>query len=509
MHVPHSSSTARQLGWAIPSVILLVAASLYVYGVSGGWMETIGGEHEFRQAQTLLSAREMMRSGLRIVYPTPLFGAPWAIPFEFPLYQWIVAIAAKVTSTGLTQTGRAVSVFFYLMTLVPVAGLLARARFDAKRIVMCISLLLASPLYIFWGRTPMIETTALCFTVWYFYLGTDAQSKRTGLSAAVLCGVLAAIVKVTTFAPAMLGVAIVLLARHLPVWRVIRRDGLRRAAADQAVRADAVKFAISATLLLAIPFFAATAWTHVADAAKAANPMGKYYVSAQLSAWNFGTLRQKLDPRTWQFIFVRASLLVSDNRWVWLALGVMAAVSRRRWLIIGYAAMFLAAPAIFTHLYEEHSYYVCANGVWLLLAIAIAAADLSERHVGWVGVFLGIEAAMALCYVGSFRAGQEVPYEARQRQWRTRVADTDPDSVVILIGFDWSGIVPFYLERRALMIPDGPRLSDDDVRQALRNLQGYKISRVIAHEPSAYGLDRLKRNMAEVGVEGVPIDRIK
>ena len=48
--------------------------------------------YAFRQTQTALSAYWLWHDGFRLAYETPVLGAPWAIPYEFPLYQWLVAL---------------------------------------------------------------------------------------------------------------------------------------------------------------------------------------------------------------------------------------------------------------------------------------------------------------------------------------------------------------------------------------------------------------------------------
>jgi hypothetical protein len=77
---------------------------------------------------------------------------------------------------------------------------------------------------------------------------------------------------------------------------------------------------------------------------------------------------------------------------------------------------------------------------------------------------------------------------------------TEPDSVIIYLGFDWSSVWPYDSERRALMIP-GWGSTDSDVRKALANLRGYKIGGVIATGHSPYPLDSLVRNMKALGLD--------
>src|SRR5262245_2823689 len=47
--------------------------------------------HGFRQTQTALTSYWMLRQGPALDYQTPVAGAPWAIPEEFPLYQLLAA----------------------------------------------------------------------------------------------------------------------------------------------------------------------------------------------------------------------------------------------------------------------------------------------------------------------------------------------------------------------------------------------------------------------------------
>src|SRR5688572_31609546 len=63
--------------------------------------------HPFRQTQTAISVFHMMRGGPWLAYYTPVLGAPWAIPFEAPLYHW--SVAALATVFPLELSGRIAS----------------------------------------------------------------------------------------------------------------------------------------------------------------------------------------------------------------------------------------------------------------------------------------------------------------------------------------------------------------------------------------------------------------
>lgn len=79
--------------------------------------------YSFRQTQTALTAYWFVKNGFSLAYETPVGGPPWSIPFEFPVYQYIVALASQITNNSLDATGRAVSFLFLVLCLIPVRAI--------------------------------------------------------------------------------------------------------------------------------------------------------------------------------------------------------------------------------------------------------------------------------------------------------------------------------------------------------------------------------------------------
>ena len=94
--------------------IALFAAALgyYLWAVSVGWSRPITERHDFRQTQCAITTYYMVKEPFKLAYETPVFGLPWSIPFEFPLYQWTVASVVRLFATPLEQTGRFVGICF-------------------------------------------------------------------------------------------------------------------------------------------------------------------------------------------------------------------------------------------------------------------------------------------------------------------------------------------------------------------------------------------------------------
>ena len=94
-------------------ILFIIAFTIHFYISLIGWNNNILDQYGFRQAQTAISTYYTIKDGFALRYITPVLGAPWSIPFEFPLFQWIVAGLVLIFKTPLDQTGRFVSLFFF------------------------------------------------------------------------------------------------------------------------------------------------------------------------------------------------------------------------------------------------------------------------------------------------------------------------------------------------------------------------------------------------------------
>ena len=78
------------------AVLLLCGLTAFaVWGIAGGWRNRSLPGNAFRQTQTAITALFVQREhDFALAYPTPVLGKPWSVPFEFPLYQWTVAVVS-------------------------------------------------------------------------------------------------------------------------------------------------------------------------------------------------------------------------------------------------------------------------------------------------------------------------------------------------------------------------------------------------------------------------------
>ena len=146
--IPHGGNCFKDDNWYF--FALFIACLLIHFNFSlVGWNNTICDMHCFRQTQTAISTYYLIKEGFRINYITPVLGKPWAIPMEFPLYQWITAAFAIVSKINLDQAGRFISLLFFYSSLLPLYYLLSLFIVKRTHILVFLCLLLASPVYIF------------------------------------------------------------------------------------------------------------------------------------------------------------------------------------------------------------------------------------------------------------------------------------------------------------------------------------------------------------------------
>jgi hypothetical protein len=432
--------------------------------------------HEFRQIQTALNARGLLEEGWKLAYPAPLFGPPWSVPMEFPLYQYLSAKLCATTGLPLEVSGRLVALGFLYLALPACFGLAGCLGLPRNRQWLAPALVLLTPVYLYYSRSFMIESTALCASLWFLfgYIRSVESGSRRWLVVAVICGMVAAVVKVTT-AAVYLTVAAVYTVWLLQVrWRSRTRGTLRL---------------IARALLATLPALAAgTAWVVFSDRVKASNPLSAHLVAEQMREFNLGTLAQRFTTDFWQRMADNTSNVLSLvlNFGLLLVFGVLLGTGQRQRLLLLLVGFF-AGPLLFANLYFVHDYYYYANGVFLLGALVLAWNQILNLHqfsytARWT-VILASAAAQLCVYLPSYFQVQRqnlgpIPELA------TLLADaTRPDDVVLIFGQDWAARVPYYAHRRAVMIRDNQANYPEAIVAVLDRIEPGRVTALVASGP--------------------------
>lgn len=454
----------RVIGFLFTSLLLLHLV-LVLTNLSAGMLVGL----EFRQTQTAISSYFIQaENNFSLAYPTPVLGKPWSVPMEFPLYQWGVVWLSNATGWSLVISARVISALSFYGALPAIFLLLGRFRMPSSRRLLVLGAVLSSPLYIFYSRAFLVEALALAFSVWFLAAFVETMHRRSGLwlIATMVAGAGGALVKITTFIVWCLPA--VLYGIHL-----LRSD--IRASAYRRTLATVAWGLACAGPALAVAWW----WVRVSDGIKQLNPAGADLVSSRLSAYNFGHWSDRLSIDVWGQLFRQWSNGVLP---LWLAgvvlllAGVFLRSNRRLPLLA--LGLFLSAQLIFPRLYSIHDYYFYAAGIGVLVAAGSVLAGLLDSKLPRLLVWV----AWLVLLIGNLNQYRTGYYQLQKEPavggtgLTDAIRNTSPrESVLIIMGDDWSSIIPYYAQRRALMIRHDLEHNGPYIERAFDDLRGEDI----------------------------------
>lgn len=457
-------------------LIFVVCCIHSVYMSFQGFSNPISEHHGFRQTQTAISTYYLTKGGPWLAYETPVLGPPWSIPFELPVYQWIIALLNYITNIPIEPIGRIVSLSFYFLSFFPLSLILIHLKTPFSRQLIFFSLLLTSPLYLYWSRTFMIESTAYSLSMCYLACVTrffDKDKGRYLILGALFAGVGAA-VKVTTFYGFALSAAILMLREFY----ISNQFQLSWKAVQTRL--------IPILCFFIVPLVIVLLWTRFSDFLKGANPLAADFItSSALTNWNFGSWDLRFDSDAWERFYSHTILnVIGKGEILWSVaplLLVIRAEFQLRVLISSFLA--LAIFLTFTNLHVVHDYYPYANAVFVILAIGwclVGVYDLGGKNRYVALLFL-------LIILGFFQSSYDKGYYQIQLQnveGYSNLANhiqtvTQDQDVIIIWGADWSSEIPYYARRRALMDRSNRELNSPEMIKALGNLSNYTIGAAV------------------------------
>lgn len=454
MYLRQLSGLAGQAGLFRVTVILLLIHSFAVLVMS--WHAPIVDMHDFRQTQTALTTYWLIENGFSLAYETPVVGAPWSIPFEFPVYQ---ALTAWISMLGipLDSAGRLVSYVFFVACLWPMHSLGRDLRLNNFWFYTTAAMFLASPIYIFWGRSFMIETTALFFSMAHLSM-LVAFLRLGGLYRAILAtafGILAVLAKATTLPVFSLLAGIFGLYYFYTEYWAKSRFG-------------PIRLWLPTGLSLIIPYPVGLAWVAFTDSVKVKNLVGTTLTSDALSHWNYGTLDLRMSGRFWSDIVLErilpdilgiagtAALVVFLILQIFPRIHVSLTRSQSTLLALSLVS-FLLPMMLFTNLHFVHNYYQTANAVFLIAAIGIIAAGFQTagRPYAATAVVLFTIGSQLVFFHAKYYKMTVNPYESPHYSIARAAQDLTPENSGLLVfGTDWTSTIAYYAQRKALTAPN-------------------------------------------------------
>ena len=470
-------------------VLCCAALALHFHFATQAWHFRFMLGHEFRQTQTALIAHYIAQeNNFSVDYTVPLLGKPWALPLEFPAYEWGVVVLSRATGWPQFEAARAISLTSFYLTLPALYLLLGQLGLARARRLFVLACTLACPVYIFYSRAVLIDPTALLFSVWFLAAftrmlaavpGNGAPDRQTTsatpwawLLVVILTGTLAGLIK------SLVWFVWVVPAMAYGAWRLWR--DWRGGGATAALRT--LVWGIGSVV---IPFAVSVWWARHTDAIKAAHPSAYIFTSATLAAGNYGTfsLDAHLSRETWKNLFLcwQQSLLPP---WVFAAIVIPGLVLLRNWRarIAGAAGLFLAAQMSIPLAYALQDYYFYAANAFAVAAVAFVFLGLLDTKLPRLvsaPLLLVPLAALYTTFHGYYQPMLEVRSPGGSGLTESLKAYTPPKSVIVVAGADWSAIIPYYAERKALMIRRGLEADAAYLDRAFADLADEDVSALI------------------------------
>lgn len=410
--------------------------------------------HSFRQSQTALTSFWFIQQGFQLAYETPVAGAPWSIPFEFPIYQAIVAFLSKAFDVNLDETGRIVSYAFLLLTIPPVLGITKRLKLPRVTSLYFVAILLSMPIYVYWGRSFMIETAALFFGItsikYFFDYLLEKRSISTSL-AFVFFATLCILQKATTALPILMVLSFVFLA-----FETKRHDSICSSAL--------IKSLLTTGILFLIPITIGFAWVNFTDQVKLGNPLGEQLTSTALSEWNWGKVSQRISSEIWTKVLWER--ILSSN--LGALLGILLLItpflvrseSKTKIIATGALSLAIVPLLLFTNLHLVHAYYQTANAIFLAYSVAVTFATVVTPAIGKLPSLSVLLAIMLSNYI-SLNNGYlpHIKKEFTKEDRNLAIGEIlnrelPPKMQFIAFGNDWSSTFSYISERKSFTVPN-------------------------------------------------------
>ncbi len=418
--------------------------------------DPLTGFYEHRTTQTAFGIKSLTQNGMNpFTAEMPVFGPPWKVPFEFPMFQWFAAVLVRTQLFTVDQAGRIVASISILSVGLIVFKILSELH--GEFVACCgTAILIFSSFGLLVGTEILIDGFALSLSLlayWLIHARRNLTLDPKVVFLVMLALSISALVKINTAILWILGIGVlVLLNRSL---------GLRQR--------------VFHCLMFVATLIPSLFWTRYADDLKQESPYTQWLVSGKLHLWNFGTVSDRFDLKSLSISVTQFTNTAVGGLFCFLALVILAITNKQtRKSAISLVLVFLSGPLIFITLYEVHSYY------WM--SVLPAAVLLASMGLAFIGellqsylpalkikfVYLLASAViLGISYFSTAGAGlmnifihhQPMPSSKFSIEASTKIEDW-----IIVIGDDWSPATLYYSNRRGLTLrPGSPKPRDSDL----------------------------------------------
>ena len=298
----------------------------------------------YRQTQTALATLWMSSSESWIDFIFPVFGYPWLLPMEYPIFQIISNLISKLEIFSIETSGRSLSLVIYYLSLIPIRYILKNKIHND---LLFYIFYLTSPLLLYFSSKFLIDGFVFFLSVSVFatfLMLVKDFSIRNVILFIFFCN-LCGLQKITGLMAALSGCG---------VYFIFYLISLK----DKNSFIEIFKFSFVFLISIILPIL----WVIYSDEIKNSFYLTSFLTSDALANWNYGNLNQRLD------IYNLAKLF----GWRITVLGGMFALFLRLLLFrfnkleenkiaISCLTCGLFGPIFFFNLYLVHDYYLISS----------------------------------------------------------------------------------------------------------------------------------------------------
>ena len=411
-------------------LVLCAALSFLCLGYVRNLHNPLFDRHSFRQTQTaavidgLAAGEDFQATTLNV------FGPPWVMPVEFPLYQKLTSLLVRA-GAGTAVAARLVSMAAFLGCLLVLGRIMREMSFP--NIPLTLAAVALFPTYEMWSRACLIESTALLLALVSLALFWEVLQRPPGAGRLLLLLVLSTLAAL----------------QKINAYLVVCLFTLFHALLTSRWRSGKVVAQLALVWLANI--VALLWWGYATDATRHGNELAERLSGLRHLMMLLGTVRDRFSPSI--YLHLLAHGLLADL----LLLPIGWYILRRKLhrTVAGGAALCLLGAVAVVHLlflkvYSVHDYYHFSTTIYVLLGGAFVLSELLP----------GRRAGLTLAAIAVAGAGaNEVIYQRRLeltgKTWREPYAlvadalrDTRPDAIVLVLGDDWSSATSYLTGRK-------------------------------------------------------------
>lgn len=471
-----AGNPARRTDTILVGVFVAVLAA-HFWITTRNWTSQFLIGHEFRQTQTAVTTHYIeQQDNFSLLYETPIVGKPWvSILMEVPIYEWSVVGVSRWWHLPQHVAARTITLGCFYLMLPAVFLLLGRLGLSPARRLLVLALILACPVYIFYSRAFLMDSMELMFCAWFLWAYVTMMDRRRWYWFVVtsLVGTGAALVKSATLAIWLWPAAAYVVAILWREWR--GRLGWKALG----------QTAFWGLAGVTIPLGALRWWVLLTDPIKAAHPSAWIFTSENLSVGNWGLndLGARISPRVWGVLAERWNDGIMAP-WLLLLLLVSGLVflPKVRRPVGALAGVFFWAQLLFPYAYAYQDYYFYSCALFLSAAFGCLALGLLDsrapRWLSWLLIIVPF-VGHGLSYYRTYWPQQSAASEGGFN-FTMVIRDMLPrDSVIVVAGADWSAIIPYYSQRKALLVRNGLENDGRYLDRAFADLVDEDVSALI------------------------------